>query len=187
MLSSFRRRISYLDPRRALFQSIQFYLLHSVPQSVVCPLDKWSEVQVKLNPFLYQSWKDLLLSKWNRQIVCQSIKMIKYYLDATIVISLLNVLTILRHAGWPQNMVPLDTVSTVYHSIYIHEQPRKVNDSKNIKSLHFDPGKWEPLKKHLFWSAIELEFNVYLALSTLWFLSRGQVLLCRWKLRFLDI
>ena len=43
-------------------------------------------------------------------------------------------------------MVPLDTVSTVYHSIYIHEKPRKVNDSKNIKSLHFDPGKLEPLK-----------------------------------------
>ena len=26
-------------------------------------------------------------------------------------------------------MVPLDTVSTVYHSIYIHELPRKVNCS----------------------------------------------------------
>ena len=45
-------------------------------------------------------------------------------------------------------MVPLDTVSTVYHSIYIHEQPRKVNNSKNVKSLHFDPGKLEPLKTH---------------------------------------
>ena len=44
-------------------------------------------------------------------------------------------------------MVPLDTVSTVYHSIYIHEQPRIVNDFKNIKSLHFDPSKLEPLKK----------------------------------------
>ena len=142
---------------------------------------------MKLNLFLYQSWKDLLLSKWNRQIVCQSIKMIKYYLDATIVISLLNVLTILRHAGWPQNMVPLDTVSTVYHSIDIHEQPRKVNYSKNIKSLHFDPGKLEPLKKHLFWSAIELEFNVYVALSTLWYFSRGHFLFSGWKLRFLVI
>ena len=113
--------------------------------------------------------------------------MIKYYLDATIVISLLNVLTILRHAGWPQNMVPLDTVSTVYHSIDIHEQPRKVNFSKNIKSLHFDPGKLEPLKKHLFWSAIELEFNVYVALSTLWYFSRGHFLFSGWKLRFLVI
>ena len=46
-------------------------------------------------------------------------------------------------------MVPLDTVSTVYHSIFIHEKPRKDNDSKNIKSLHFDPGKLEPLKKTL--------------------------------------
>ena len=31
--------------------------------------------------------------------------------------------------GSPLNMVPLDTVSTVYHSIYIHELPRKVNCS----------------------------------------------------------
>ena len=44
-------------------------------------------------------------------------------------------------------MVLLDTVSSVYHFIYIHKQPRKVNDSKNIKSLHFDLGKLEPLKK----------------------------------------
>ena len=64
-------------------------------------------------------------------------------------------------------MVPLDTVSNVYHSIYTHEQPRKINGFKNIKSLHFDPNKLEPLKKKLFKSAIELEINVYVAILTL--------------------
>ena len=55
----------------------------------------------------------------------------------------------------------------LYITIHIHEQPRKVNDFKNIKSLHFDPNKLEPLKIKLFRSAIELEINVYVAVSTL--------------------
>ena len=53
------------------------------------------------------------------------------------------------------------------------DSQEKLTILKNIKSLHFDPSKLEPLKQNLFRSAIELEIKVYVALSTLVFLKRS--------------